>query len=111
MSAPSTHTTPDGSSFRISKVQDMREQSLFLGQKFTFQVEKEAAEGGGAAGVRGQRQLRADRHRNRLAGGPSHARVIMPRRWSSGHSTAATCKTCAISRYQRWRGQDRRPDD
>ena len=48
MSAPSTHTTPDGSSFRISKVQDMREQSLFLGQKFTFQVEKEAAEGAGA---------------------------------------------------------------
>ena len=48
MSAPSNHTTPDGSSFRISKVQDMREQSLFLGQKFTFQVEKEAAEGDGA---------------------------------------------------------------
>ena len=45
MSAPTTHTTPGGSSFRISKIQDDREQSLFRGQKFVFQAEKESAEG------------------------------------------------------------------
>ena len=45
MSAPTTHTTPDGSSFRISKIQDVREQSLFRGQKFVFQAEKESSEG------------------------------------------------------------------
>ena len=49
MSAPSNHTTPDGSSFRISMVQALREQSLFNGQKFTFQVEQESGEGDGAA--------------------------------------------------------------
>lgn len=45
MSAPTTHTTPDGSIFRISKIQDVREQSLFRGQKFVFQAEKESGEG------------------------------------------------------------------
>ncbi len=45
MSAPTAHTTPSGSSFRISKIQDDREQSLFRGQKFVFQAEKESAEG------------------------------------------------------------------
>ncbi len=45
MSAPTTHTTPDGSTFRISNIQAVREQSLFLGQKFTFQVESDSAEG------------------------------------------------------------------
>ncbi len=45
MSAPTTHTTPDGSSFRISKIQDDREQSLFRGQTFVFQAEKESPEG------------------------------------------------------------------
>ncbi len=45
MSAPTTHTTPDGSVFRISKIQDDRQQSLFRGQKFVFQAEKETAEG------------------------------------------------------------------
>ena len=46
MTAPTTHTTPDGSAFRISKIQDVREQSLFLGQRFVFQAEKETVEGG-----------------------------------------------------------------
>ena len=45
MSAPTTHPTPDGSSFRISNIQAVREQSLFQGQKFTFQVESDPAEG------------------------------------------------------------------
>ncbi len=45
MSAPTTHTTPDGSTFRISNIQALREQSLFLGQKFTFQVESDSGEG------------------------------------------------------------------
>lgn len=44
MSAPTTHTTPDGSTFRISTIQSVREQSLFQGQKFTFQVEQESGE-------------------------------------------------------------------
>lgn len=45
MSVPTPHTTPDGSSFRISKIQDVRRQSLFHGQKFVFQAEKESREG------------------------------------------------------------------
>lgn len=45
MSAPTTHTTPDGSTFRISTIQAVRAQSLFQGQKFTFQVEQESGEG------------------------------------------------------------------
>ena len=45
MSIPTPHTTPDGSSFRISKIQDVRHQSLFHGQKFVFQAEKESSEG------------------------------------------------------------------
>ena len=45
MSAPTTHTTPDGSTFRISTIQALRQQSLFLGQKFIFQVEQESGEG------------------------------------------------------------------
>ena len=45
MSIPTPHTTPDGSSFRISKIQDVRHQSLFQGQKFVFQAEKESSEG------------------------------------------------------------------
>ena len=45
MSIPTPHTTPDGSSFRISKLQDVRHQSLFHGQKFVFQAEKESSEG------------------------------------------------------------------
>jgi hypothetical protein len=49
MSAPTTHTTPDGSTFRISNIQAVRDQSLFLGQKFTFQVENDATEAGGAS--------------------------------------------------------------
>lgn len=48
MSAPTTHTTPDGASFRISTIQAVREQSLFHGQKFTFQVENEASDAGAA---------------------------------------------------------------
>jgi hypothetical protein len=46
MSAPTTHTTPDGAAFRVSMIQAVREQSLFRGQRFTFQVEDEAADGG-----------------------------------------------------------------
>jgi hypothetical protein len=46
MSAPTTHTTPDGSTFRVSNIQAVRDQSLFRGQKFTFQVESEAVDGG-----------------------------------------------------------------
>jgi hypothetical protein len=49
MSAPTTHTTPDGSTFRISCIQAVREQSLFRGQKFVFQVEGETGEAGGIA--------------------------------------------------------------
>ncbi len=49
MSAPTTHTTPDGSTFRISTIQAVREQSLFRGQKFTFQIEQENGEGSGGA--------------------------------------------------------------
>jgi len=49
MSAPTQHTTPDGSSFRISMIQAVREQSLFLGQKFTFQVEGDSADADGAS--------------------------------------------------------------
>jgi len=49
MSAPTTHTTPEGSTFRISNIQAVREQSLFLGQKFTFQVESETGEGTAAS--------------------------------------------------------------
>lgn len=49
MSAPTTHTTPDGSAFRISCIQAVREQSLFRGQRFTFQVEGESGEAGGIA--------------------------------------------------------------
>ena len=51
MSAPTTHTTPDGTAFRISNIQAVREQSLFLGQKFTFQVENDSAEGGASFNV------------------------------------------------------------
>lgn len=49
MSAPTQHTTPDGSSFRISMIQAVREQSLFLGQKFTFQAESESPDNDGAS--------------------------------------------------------------
>jgi len=49
MSAPTTHTTPSGSSFRISNIQAVRDQSLFKGQKFTFQVENEAADAGSSS--------------------------------------------------------------
>jgi hypothetical protein len=45
MSAPTTHSTPDGSTFRISCIQAVRDQSLFLGQKFTFLVESESDAG------------------------------------------------------------------
>ena len=49
MSAPSSHTTPGGSTFRISLIQAIREQTLFLGQNYTFHVEKESSgEGEGA---------------------------------------------------------------
>lgn len=49
MSAPTTHTTPDGSTFRISCIQAVREQSLFRGQKFVYQVEGESGDAGGIA--------------------------------------------------------------
>jgi len=49
MTAPSTHTTPDGQTFRISLIQALREQSLFFGQQFTFFVEGDAAPGETAA--------------------------------------------------------------
>ena len=49
MSAPSTHTTPDGPTFRISLIQALREQSLFLGQQYTFLVEGDAEPGATAA--------------------------------------------------------------
>ena len=49
MSAPTSHTTPGGSTFRISLIQAIREQTLFLGQNYTFHVEKESSgEGEGA---------------------------------------------------------------
>ena len=49
MSAPTSHTTPGGSTFRISLIQAIREQTLFLGQSYTFHVEKESSgEGEGA---------------------------------------------------------------
>ena len=48
MSAPTNHTTPDGSTFRISLIQAVRKQTLFLGQTYTFHVEKDA-EGEGDA--------------------------------------------------------------
>ena len=43
MSAPTSHTTPAGSIFRISLIQAIREQTLFLGQNYTFHVEKESS--------------------------------------------------------------------
>jgi len=49
MSAPTTHTTPDESTFRISTIQAVRDQSLFRGQEFTFQVEQESGDGTVAA--------------------------------------------------------------
>ena len=49
MSAPSSHTTPGGATVRISLIQAVREQTLFLGQSYTFHVEKESSgEGEGA---------------------------------------------------------------
>ena len=49
MSAPTEHTTPDGSTFRISMIQAVRDQSLFNGQTFTFQVDPEEAAESAAA--------------------------------------------------------------
>lgn len=45
MSAPQVHRCPDGSEFRTSVIQTIRDDPLFDGQRFTFRVE--AAEGEG----------------------------------------------------------------
>lgn len=45
MSGPRVHQCPDGSEFRISVIQTIRDDPLFDGERFTFRVE--AAEGEG----------------------------------------------------------------
>ena len=49
MTAPTIHTTLDGASFRISNIQSIREQTLFAGQSYMFEVEAESGDGEGAA--------------------------------------------------------------
>lgn len=45
MSGPSVHTCPDGSAFRVSVIQTVRDDPLFDGQRFTFRVEPAEGEG------------------------------------------------------------------